>query len=175
MLYKNRDIKISHRLIACSYWLSDKAIQNVNILCFYFYILDSPLNSFNHSIRSMITIEMEPFSSMVLYIPLFYFRYKFLPVTYFEITSIWFYFKRLTGAFQQYDVHKNGNAHFTYEQYLSSVINSLWLAQLKRKYILNCKISFICDSSSYQISFNPFFFLVINFSEITSLIINDFI
>jgi len=33
--------------------------------------------------------------------------------------------QRLTGAFQQYDVHKNGNAHFTYEQYLSSVINSI--------------------------------------------------
>ena len=76
MLYKNRDIKISHRLIACSYWLSDKAIQNIVILCFYFSILDSPLNSFNHFIKSMITIEMEPFSSMVLYIPLFYFRYK---------------------------------------------------------------------------------------------------
>ena len=38
---------------------------------------------------------------------------------------IWFLLKRLTGAFQQYDVHRNGNAQFTYEQYLSSVIGSI--------------------------------------------------
>jgi len=33
--------------------------------------------------------------------------------------------QRLTGAFQQYDVQRNGNAQFTYEQYLLSVITSI--------------------------------------------------
>jgi len=33
--------------------------------------------------------------------------------------------QRLTGAFQQYDVHRNGNAQFTYEQFLTSVIGSI--------------------------------------------------
>ena len=33
--------------------------------------------------------------------------------------------KRLTGAFQQYDTGRNGNAHFTYEQYLASVIGNI--------------------------------------------------
>merc|ERR1712131_58076 len=33
--------------------------------------------------------------------------------------------QRLTGAFQQYDTGRNGNAHFTYEQYLASVIGNI--------------------------------------------------
>merc|ERR1711953_308991 len=33
--------------------------------------------------------------------------------------------QRLTQAFQQHDHQRNGNAHFTYEQYLASVINNL--------------------------------------------------
>ena len=43
----------------------------------------------------------------------------------FDYKFLIFYFKRLTGAFQQYDVHRNGNALFTYEQFLASVIGSI--------------------------------------------------
>ena len=41
-----------------------------------------------------------------------------------KINEYW-NFQRLTGAFQQYDTGRNGNAHFTYEQYLSSVISNI--------------------------------------------------
>ena len=32
--------------------------------------------------------------------------------------------QRLTGAFQQFDTQRNGNAHFTYEQFLATVIGN---------------------------------------------------
>ena len=42
-----------------------------------------------------------------------------------QVKRINLIFQRLTGAFQQYDTARNGNAHFTYEQYLSSVIGNI--------------------------------------------------
>ena len=35
--------------------------------------------------------------------------------------------QRLTAAFQPFDVQRNGNAHFTYEQFLTTVINNIWV------------------------------------------------
>jgi len=37
--------------------------------------------------------------------------------------------QRLTGAFQQYDLQRNGHAQFTYEQYLTSVVNTMWACE----------------------------------------------
>merc|ERR1712189_155184 len=32
--------------------------------------------------------------------------------------------QRLTSAFQQFDVQRNGNAHFTYEQFIATVLSN---------------------------------------------------